>query len=199
MLERLGIQKTSLIDFPGKVASVIFTAGCPLCCPYCHNRELISYMPPDSFLPAEEVFDLLRARGDCIRYVVVSGGEPLVHQDLMVLLDTLHNIGLQVKIDTSGVLPHALETVLQHRAVKYVAMDIKTGLHNYYLVGASRDSETAVSQSMNLLRRWKAAGNGDYEFRTVMDPEIVTPEDIKLIGEMILPGETWRHNPLKSG
>lgn len=197
-LSRLGLQKTSLVDFPGHPASVLFTAGCPLACPYCHNSELISRRHPPSFIAREDALSVLASRRKLISHVVVSGGEPTVHQDLAELFDQLADLELCIKLDTCGMYPQRLEKLLSHTALRYVALDIKTAPENYVRVGGSNDSGDKLLSSMELIRSWKHSGGGEYEFRTVMASDIATSHDLKRIEALIESGETWHQNPVKN-
>ncbi|TVR85141.1 MAG: anaerobic ribonucleoside-triphosphate reductase activating protein, partial [Spirochaetaceae bacterium] len=134
-LQYLGLRKTSLIDFPGRLAAVVFTHGCPLRCPFCHNPELVQGPLPESFLPAAEVLAFLRKRANLLSGVVISGGEPLLHADLPQLITKIGALGLGVKVDTSGALPQSLAEILRLEAVTYVAMDIKTAPGRYPELG----------------------------------------------------------------
>ena len=130
-LERLGLLKTSLIDFPGEVAAVVFTAGCNLRCPYCHNPRLVPGPPPEDFLTRDAVFDALASRAGVLTGVCVTGGEPLVHDGLADLLDAVRGLGLTVKMETNGRLPERLEAV----SVDFVALDLKLAPERYGELG----------------------------------------------------------------
>ncbi|AHC16660.1 anaerobic ribonucleoside-triphosphate reductase activating protein [Salinispira pacifica] len=196
-LSRLGFYPTSLVDFPGRVASVLFTAGCPLACPYCHNAELIHGRHPESFLSMAEVLTALAARRNRVSHVVISGGEPLVHPGLYDFIDELADIGMSIKLDTSGVLPSALEKVLNHPALVYVAMDVKTTPSNYALVGGKSGMGKRVLESLRILRAWKDSeefslhSTREYELRTVCAPGIINEIALKEISELLNPGEKW--------
>ncbi len=190
-------MKTSLTDYPGHPASVVFTAGCPLVCPYCHNSSLISGEHPADFLPRRDVIDLLSRRGHLIDHVVVTGGEPLFHHDLPRLFDELADIGMVIKLDTCGMYPSRLKDLLNHPALSFVAMDIKTAPSHYTRVGGGSRSPALLEGSLHLLRNWAEPESRDYELRTVMAPEVVSVEDVGVIESMLLPGEIWRQNPLK--
>ncbi len=191
-LQFLGLQKTSLIDYPGKLAAVVFTHGCPLRCPFCHNPELVQGPRPESFLPAEEVLDFLRKRAKLLGGVVISGGEPLLHADLAQLIGEIGALGLSVKLDTSGALPQPLAEILRLEAVTYVAMDIKTAPNRYQELGVEW---APVAASMELLR----ASGKVYEFRTTCAPGLADPAELAAIGAAIRPGERWTRNAFRPG
>jgi len=171
-----GFQKTSLIDYPKKIASVLFTPGCNLRCPFCHNwRIVVDPKPP--FLQEEAAVKLLESRKKYVNAVVVTGGEPTMHKETPKFLRKLKERGFMVKLDTNGFYPQVLEECLPY--VDYVALDVKTSLEKYGLLGA-RDT-AGLLQTIEILKTGKVA----YEFRTTVVPELVEAEDIICIGELI--------------
>lgn len=184
MLDRLGLQKTTLIDFPGHVAATLFTHGCPLRCPYCHNPELITGPVPGHFLSRREISEFLASRARLLDGICVTGGEPLVHQDLADLLEEIRSHGLAVKLDTSGMFPEHLDRLLAAGLVDFVAMDFKTGPSHYDRVGG--DGEKLL-RAIGVLRDRGVA----YELRTTAAPGVVTDEDIRAIAEELRPGERY--------
>jgi pyruvate formate lyase activating enzyme len=171
-----GIQKTSLVDFPNRVASVLFTPGCNLRCPYCHNwRIVIDPKPP--FLNDEAALKILEERKKFVDAVVVTGGEPTIHKELPKFLKKLKEKGFTVKLDTNGLNPGALEECLPY--VDYVALDVKTSLGKYGRLGA-RDT-TELVHTIEILK----TGKVECEFRTTVVPGFVCEEDILEIGELV--------------
>ena len=176
-----GLQKISLIDYPNKVASVLFTPGCNLRCPFCHNWR-IAVDPKPPFLQEAAALEILESRKKYVDAVVVTGGEPTMHKELPRFLAKLKERGFLVKLDTNGFYPEVLEECLAH--VDYVALDVKTCLEKYQQLGAT---ETAgLMRTVELLKTGKVA----YEFRTTMVPELVTAEDIMCIGEIVKGAKT---------
>jgi pyruvate formate lyase activating enzyme len=171
-----GLQKTSLLDYPDKVASVLFTPGCNLRCPYCHNHQ-IAINPQPPFLAEGLALEVLEERKKYIDAVVVTGGEPCMHKELPKFLSKLKEKGYQIKLDTNGFYPEILAECLG--IVDYVAMDIKTTPEKYKLLGAKET--TGVLKSIELLKASKVP----YEFRITVVPEIVTAQDIASIAELI--------------
>jgi pyruvate formate lyase activating enzyme len=170
-----GLQKTSLLDFPDKVASVLYTPGCNLRCPFCHNwRIVVDPQPP--FLQEGAALQILERRKKYVDAVVVSGGEPCMHKELPRFLAKLKERGFKVKLDTNGFYPNVLKECLPQ--VDYVAMDIKTSQEKYKLLGAS--DTTGFMKSIDLLK----SGKTPFEFRTTVVPEIVTAQDITCIAKM---------------
>ena len=124
-----GIVKNSFVDFPGQIATVVFTSGCNFNCWYCHNRELIPRS--EGKIDESEVFDFLNSRKGMIDGVVVSGGEPTLHEEIYDFIKKIKNLGLKVKLDTKGTNPEVLGKLLGENLLDYVAMDIKTSFSNY--------------------------------------------------------------------
>jgi pyruvate formate lyase activating enzyme len=171
-----GLQKTSLLDFPDKVASVLYTPGCNLRCPFCHNwRIVVDPQPP--FLQEGAALQILECRKKYVDAVVISGGEPCMHKELPRFLAKLKERGFLVKLDTNGFFPNVLKECLP--IVDYVAMDVKTSREKYKLFGAT--DTTGFMQSIELLK----SGKTPFEFRTTLVPEIVTAQDINCIAEMV--------------
>ncbi len=176
-----GLQKISLIDYPHKVASVLFTPGCNLRCPFCHNWR-IAVDPKPPFLQETVALEILEARKKYVDAVVVTGGEPTMHKELPKFLAKLKARGFQVKLDTNGFYPEVLEECLPY--VDYVALDVKTSLEKYKQLG-TKDT-AGLMRTVEILK----TGKVPYEFRTTAVPEFVTAEDVKRIGEMVKGAKT---------
>jgi pyruvate formate lyase activating enzyme len=170
-----GLQKVSLIDYPNKVASVLFTPGCNLRCPFCHNWR-IAVDPKPPFLQEAVALRILESRKKYVDAVVITGGEPTMHKELPKFLAKLKRRGFQVKLDTNGFYPEVLEECLAY--VDYVALDVKTSPEKYKLLGAKSTSE--LLRTVEMLKMGKVA----YEFRTTVVPEIITIEDVNKICEL---------------
>ena len=170
-----GLQKVSLIDYPTKVASVLFTPGCNLRCPFCHNWR-IAVDPKPPFLQEAVALRILESRKKYVDAVVVTGGEPTMHKELPKFLAKLKKRGFQVKLDTNGFYPEVLEECLNY--VDYVALDLKTSPEKYKLLGARNTN--GLLRTVEMLKMGKVA----YEFRTTMVPDIITAEDVNKICEL---------------
>ena len=176
-----GLQQVSLIDYPDKIASVLFTPGCNLRCPFCHNwRIAVDPQPP--FLQEGIALEILESRKKYVDAVVVTGGEPCMHKELPKFLAKLKDRGFMVKLDTNGFFPDKLEECLA--SVDYVAMDVKTCREKYKLLGANETTE--LIRTMEILKMGKVP----YEFRTTAVPELVTAQDATCIGEMVKGSKT---------
>lgn len=177
-----GIQKTSLIDFPDRVATVLFAPGCNLRCPYCQNwRIVVDPKPP--FLSGDTVVQILKERKRYVDAVVVTGGEPTVHADLPKFLKKLKESGFTIKLDTNGFLPNIVTESLPH--VDYIALDIKTSLEKYERLGAK--NTTKFLRTVDILKMGKVR----YEFRATVVPGIVDKEDIRKMGEIARGGKLF--------
>jgi pyruvate formate lyase activating enzyme len=156
-----GLQKTSLIDFPGRVSCVVFLTGCNFSCPYCHNPELArGHFPERISMPDLNVF--LARRRTLLDGVVISGGEPTLWPDLDGLCRAVRDLGLAVKLDTNGSRPEVLQALMRANLVDYIAMDLKTAPEHYGPPLCGRDAGTAVLKSIKTVM----TGGVDYEFRT---------------------------------
>ena len=174
-----GLLKTSLIDYPNKISSVLYTPGCNLRCPFCHNwRIVLDPKPP--FLQEIEAIKILESRKKYIDAVVITGGEPTMHKDLPDFIIKLKKKGFQIKLDTNGFYPEVLRACLPF--VDYVALDIKTTLNKYFALGAK--STIGLLHTINMLK----TGKIPHEFRTTIVPELITTKDIPQIGELLVGG-----------
>ena len=167
---RFGLQKTSLIDYPGKIAPVIFFPGCNLRCPYCHNPDL-AYGRTEGLLHRNEVFEYVKFRAPLLGGVVLSGGEPLLYPGTPDFIKQIKDeTGLPVKIDTNGLSPR----ILTDLEVDYIAMDLKTVPGRYTELGGDASSEEKIVQSLEILRN----GNMPYEIRTTIVPRLFSLDDV---------------------
>ena len=178
----LGLQKLSLVDFPGKVAATVFTGGCDLRCPFCHNAPLVLPGRGTSALDAGGVLDFLASRRGLLDGVVLSGGEPLLQPDAADFLAEVKAMGFAVKLDTNGCHPDALADILDRRLADYVAMDIKNSLEKYpWTVGVPGFDTAPVERSAQLLME----GPADYEFRTTLVRPFHEVGDMETIGRWL--------------
>ena len=176
-----GLQKTTLLDFPGKVACTVFTAGCNLRCPFCHNASLVISPDLTDTISEDELLGFLKKRRGILDGVCITGGEPLLQRDIEELIKKIRDLSLAVKLDTNGAYPERLRDIIEKNLVDYVAMDIKNSKEKYALTaGADVDIEK-ISESVALLM----SSGVEYEFRTTVVRELHSPEDVKSIGEWI--------------
>jgi len=176
-----GLQKVSLIDYPNKIASVLFTPGCNLRCGFCHNWR-IAVDPKPPFLQEAVALEILERRKKYVDAVVVTGGEPCMHKELPRFLAKLKDRGFMVKLDTNGFYPEVLKDCLP--SLDYVALDVKTSLEKYKLLGAQ--DTTGLLRTVEMLKAGKVA----YEFRTTVVPELITAGDMTRICELVKGAKT---------
>ena len=188
-----GLQKLTLLDFPGRVACTVFLAGCNLRCPFCHNSELIG-------ADAEPVMDdaallaFLKKRQGMLDGVAFTGGEPLLRPELPDLLRAVHALGYPIKLDTNGTLPERLERVISDGLVDYVAMDVKNSPARYAeTCGMDRMDLSPVYASIELL----LTSPTDYEFRTTVMAELHDEASFTAIGPMIAGAKRYFLQPFK--
>ncbi len=170
-----GLQKMTLLDYPGKVACTVCLPGCNFCCPFCHNAELLDGEVP-SLMDDQELLAFLEKRRGMLDAVCVSGGEPTLHPGLGDLLRAIKNMGYLVKLDTNGYRPGVLKQLAADGLLDYVAMDIKNGPSQYAVTtGVNMLDLTAVEESMAFLM----AGDLDYEFRTTVVAQLHSEGSIR--------------------
>lgn len=189
MIKIGGLQKTTLIDFPGRVASTVFLVGCNFRCPFCYSSELVlpEKIKDHPLLSEETFFNFLKERVGLLEGIVVCGGEPTMNKDLPDFLKKIKDMGFLVKLDTNGLNPEMLEKLIKEKLVDYIAMDVKAPKDKYpQVVGVEVDIDK-IEKSINILKEGKV----DYEFRTTIVPELHTKEDILKIAEWIKPAKRY--------
>lgn len=176
MMKISGIQKLTLLDYPGTVACTIFTAGCNFRCPFCHNAMLVLPEQIDGgSLTEDEVLSFLRKRQGVLDGVAITGGEPLLHRDLPQLMEKIKALGYKIKLDSNGSDPELLKSVIDGGLVDRVAMDIKNSPEEYgRTVGLSRFDIAPIERSKELLLN----GDTEYEFRTTVVKGLHTEESL---------------------
>ena len=177
-----GFQKLTLLDYPEHTAALLFTAGCNLRCPFCHNALLVTHQKDAPPIPTEEIMTYLRKRKGLLDCVVISGGEPLLYPELPLVLREIKALGYDIKIDTNGTFPDRLHALMEEGLCDYVAMDIKNSPEKYAeTVGVKNFDLAPVRESVSLL----LSGGTDYEFRTTVTAELHEVADIAAIGRWI--------------
>ena len=176
-----GIQKTSLIDFPGNVAATIFVSGCNMRCPYCHNRDLVLETDGLPTISEDEVLAILRKRKGLLDGICITGGEPTLQRDLVPFIERVRALRLKIKLDTNGSNPAVLGELIGRGILDYVAMDIKGPRDRYAEITRSRLDLAGIGEAIRLIR-----GSGiDYEFRTTVVPGLIGEEDLLEIARWI--------------
>ncbi len=183
-----GLQKMTTLDFPGKIACTVFTAGCNLRCPFCHNARLVTHCEDEDKISEDEVLAYIEKRKKMLDGVCITGGEPLLQPDIADFLKKIKEKELLVKLDTNGCYPERLKLLVEEGLVDYVAMDIKNSPELYEkTVGVGSFDISAIEQSKNYL----LSGTVDYEFRTTVMPELHTKESIEAAARWIAGAKRW--------
>jgi pyruvate formate lyase activating enzyme len=189
MIKIGGLQKLTLIDYPGKVAATVFLIGCNFRCPFCQNPELISVerrtvlrnYGGQSSVKEADFFDFLDSEQGLIDGVCITGGEPTIHADLIDFIKRIKSLGFLVKLDTNGSNPEILEKLIKEKLIDFIAMDIKTSLDKYEKAINTKIDLEKIKKSVDLIKN----SGIDYEFRTTMVPGLVEKADIEKIGQWL--------------
>lgn len=183
-----GFQKLTLLDYPGKIAALLFTAGCDFRCPFCQNSELVLNPALAPAIDQDYIFDYLKKRSGVLDGVCITGGEPLLSDDIFDVARRIKSLGLSVKLDTNGSFPDRLAEMLDEKLCDYVAVDIKSSKENYGAASGCMIDVSKIERSVDLLM----GGDVDYEFRTTCVRELVTEKDLRGIGEWIRGARRYR-------
>jgi len=176
-----GLQRFSLIDYPGKISAIVFTRGCNFRCPYCHNPELVDPQRYAEPWQEEEYWAFLQSRTQKLDAVVVTGGEPTLQEDLERFLEKIRKMGFLIKLDTNGSNPDVLKDLLSANLVDYIAMDIKAPLEKYSEVAKVPIDKTDIQESIELIKQ----STVDHEFRTTIAKNVLSKEDVVNIAKML--------------
>ena len=171
-----GFQKLTILDYPGKVACIVFTPGCNFRCPFCHNASLVTHIDKETYIDADEVLAYLKKRQGLLDGVVITGGEPLLQNGIEEFIAEIKSLGYSVKLDTNGSFPEKLISIVEKGLVDYVAMDIKNSKEKYGMTIGLKDFDiTPIEKSVDFLLQNKV----DYEFRTTIVKDFHTVDDIQ--------------------
>lgn len=184
-----GFQKLTLLDYPEKVAAIVFTAGCVFRCPYCHNPELINLEKNMPLISEQEILGYLKEKKSFLDGVVITGGEPTIHNDLIPFLKRIKKLGLSVKLDTNGARPEMVKTCLEEKLVDYFAMDLKHRWEKYNEIARApikRDYENSRI-TFGLIQ----SSGVPHEFRTTVLPGWHTEDDLIAMAGYLKPGEKY--------
>ncbi len=189
-----GLNKTTLLDYPGHVAATLFTGGCNFRCPFCHNRDLVLAPEGAQHISAEEIWRFLEKRKGVLQGVCITGGEPTLQPDLPDFIRKVKGLGYRVKLDTNGYRPQVLKALLEEGLLDYAAMDIKASKESYAkVIGleakncSDKESQNMsfdikkIAESVELLKR----SSIPYEFRTTVVKGLHTPEEFEEIGKWL--------------
>ena len=175
-----GFQKMTMLDFPGKIACTVFTYGCNLRCPFCHNATLVTH---DSELMDEnDILAYLNKRKGILDGVCITGGEPLLQKDIIPFMQKIRELGLAIKLDTNGAYPDKLKEIIDLGLVDYIAMDIKNSKEKYALTTGVKNLDISpFEKSVQIIMN----SGVEYEFRTTVVKELHTLDDMKNIAKWI--------------
>jgi pyruvate formate lyase activating enzyme len=176
-----GLQKFSLIDYPGKICAIIFTQGCNFRCPYCHNPELVDPGLYGEQTAIEDIFLFLSKRHGKLDGVVITGGEPTLQKDLAEVIIHIKRMGFLIKLDTNGSSPSVIEELVGKNLIDYIAMDVKAPLDRYHKVTLAPVDPATIKKSIDIIIR----SGIDHEFRTTIVQSLISEADIPRIGAMV--------------
>ncbi len=184
-----GLEKTTLTDFPNKVACIVFLVNCNFKCPYCYNKELTAYKffkkSKRKLIPEEEFFSFLEKNKKMLDGVVITGGEPTCSPGLIPFIKKIRSFGFAIKFDSNGSNPEILKKIINQNLVDYIAMDLKAPLKKYKEITRSQVSQKNISESLSLIINSKIP----HEFRTTLYPKL-SLDDFKEMS-LLIPKEKW--------
>ena len=180
-----GFQKTSLLDYPDRISAIVWTSGCNFRCPFCYNKNLA--LGTAELFPHDEILSFLLKRKTLLEGVVISGGEPLLHDDLVDFIKKIKNLQLLVKIDTNGAFPEQLRELLEQQLVDYIAMDVKAPKKKYSQLTGIKIDLSKIEASIDIIRTKAPA----YEFKTTFIPGLLTKKDIIEIAQWLNGADTY--------
>ncbi|MCX6765077.1 MAG: anaerobic ribonucleoside-triphosphate reductase activating protein [Candidatus Nealsonbacteria bacterium] len=192
-----GLQKLTLIDYPGKLAATVFLAGCNFRCPWCYSSELVlpAKIKSQPKVSQNEFFEFLNGKKGLLEGVVICGGEPTLNKDLMEFIGKIKEMGFTVKLDTNGSNPEILKELLEKKMIDYVAMDIKAPKEKYKELTGKKIDLASINKSVDLLLSLpinaRSQKSADYEFRTTLVPNLLNKEDIISISRWISGAERY--------
>lgn len=175
-----GYQKLTLIDYPGKIATTVFTVGCSFRCPFCHNPELV-LRPGIKNNLEKEFFKFLEKRKGKLEGVCITGGEPTIQSDIIDFIKKIKKIGYSVKLDSNGSRPDVLRKIIRERLVDFIAMDIKDSQEKYQKTTGGKADIERIKLSVEMIKNSKLS----YEFRTTVVPGIHKEKDFEKIAKWI--------------
>ena len=184
-----GLQKLTLIDYPGRLAATVFLCGCNFRCPWCYSSELVlpKKIKNQPKISEKEFFDFLNERKNLLEGVTICGGEPTINKDLPQFCKKIRRLGYFVKLDTNGSNPEMLEELINNKLIDYVAMDVKLPKERYPEIYGKRVKIKNIEKSINILKIKKI----DSEFRTTVVPTILDKEDISKIARWVGPAKRY--------
>lgn len=181
-----GFQKLTLLDFPGHTACTLFTSGCNMRCPFCHNASLVTGTAEENYTE-EEILSYLKKRQGLLDGVAITGGEPLLHKDIGDFIKKIKDLGFAVKLDTNGSFPERLKVLIDGGLLDYIAMDIKNCKEKYSLAAGKDINVSDIEKSVELIKN----SGIPHEFRTTVTKELHNEEDIISVARWLGEGEKY--------
>ena len=182
-----GLSKLTLLDFPGRMACIVFTEGCNFRCPFCHNASLVTHTEQNTEISEQEFFSFLQKRKGILDGVVITGGEPTIAKGLYEFIAKVREFGYPVKLDTNGSFPDRIKQLLDDGMLDYIAMDIKTTRERYPLVTGVAVDYDKIAQSINIIKN----SGIPHEFRTTVVRGLHEMEDIVEVARMLGKEESY--------
>ncbi len=167
-----GFQKTSLLDYPECISAIIWTMGCNFRCPFCYNKQIVFGDAEE--MPENEILSFLEKRKGLLEGLVITGGEPLLQEDIAAFAEKVKRLGYPIKIDTNGTYPEKLKELIDKKLVDYVAMDVKAPKNKYNQLTGTKTDISKIEKSIEIIK----SDAPDYEFRTTFAPELLKKEDV---------------------
>ena len=187
-----GIQKTSVLDYPDKLSAIIWTTGCNFRCPFCYNKQLV--FNEVETIDEDEILKFLEKRKGELEALSISGGEPLVNDDIFYFVDKVKKLGYLIKIDTNGAFPTRLKNLINRNLVDYISMDVKAPKHKYYQLCGVDVEISKIEESIEILKNDEL----DYEFKTTIVPGMLKKDDIIEIAKWLKGSKQYYLQQLKS-
>lgn len=196
-MEFAGFQELSLLDFPGILSSIVFTQGCPFRCPYCHNPELIPLKQLKQTFSESDILNYLKQHKNMIEGVCITGGEPTIQKDLPNFISLLKRQGFLIKLDTNGIHPNMIQSLLDQKLLDYIAMDLKHSWKNYNIIAGTTNIH--IGETCKKTMRIIQNSGIRHEFRTTIYPGKQQLQDLKDIASELEPRETYFLQQFRSG
>lgn len=189
-----GLNKTTLLDYPGRVACTIFTGGCNLRCQFCHNSSLIVSTDLESTISEKEIFAFIEKRKNILQGICITGGEPTLNPDLEDFIRKIRAYHLLIKLDTNGLRPDVINNLISNSLIDYIAMDIKGPLDDYRNITQTPNLDISqIQKSIDIIKQ----SNIDYEFRTTVVSELHNDNSFEEIGRLLKGSRAYFLQPYK--
>jgi pyruvate formate lyase activating enzyme len=177
-----GLQKVSLIDYPGKISAIVFTQGCNFRCPYCHNKELVDQELYQPCISVNDILEFFKTRQGKLDAITITGGEPTLQENLIPFIQAIRKMGFAIKLDSNGSRPDVLARLIREKLLDFIALDVKAPLSCYSRVVNAKVDANGIRQSIQIVLKAKIP----HEFRTTVVVSLLTKKDISVIVREII-------------